>query len=276
VTEDEKVFAGISIDPDDYEEPSQTWPAEIIVSEFRMASEEYCIAKLTKSPDPAKEELPQWNLQVRRLDAVRQELDGSQSDDIVYGRGFYGAIDMKRWSDRTNDGKGGLIALGPRHLKDWSILTAYKVVLGQVQPPSLLVGKKLTFEYFPIKVFNGFAARRVLYPRTVLDPGFEFTDEKFVFVAREQEDDDTPTEGTNVPATGGSTDLLSEADAMALLPGLFVGQKSDDVAGLIGVIPQNARLPVILNAVATGDLVKQLAADGKLTINTETGVIGAA
>jgi hypothetical protein len=33
---------------------------------------------------------------------------------------------------------------------------------------------------------------------------------------------------------------------------------------------------VILNAVATGDLVKQLAADGKLTINTETGVIEAA
>ena len=166
--------------------------------------------------------------------------------------------------------------MSSRYPKEWFITNAYKDVVGTVHPPDVLAGKKAQFDYYPTKAFGTVTARRILVPATVLAPDFEFTGEKHIFIAREREDENPATEGTDIPATGGSTDLLSDADAMALLPGLFVGQKSDDVAGLIAVMPQNTRRPEILNAVATGDLVKPLQADGKLTIDTVTGVIGAA
>lgn len=269
MTEEKDLFAGINIDPATWEDPKQSFPGEIVTSEFRMASDKY--REETEFRPAITEDLPQWNLVVRRLDAIRQELDGSHGDVI-----YYGGVDLKRYNARTNDGRGGLVPLSSRYPKEWFITTAYKDVFGTVHPPDVLTGKKATFDYYPTKAFGTVTARRILVPAIVLAPDFEFTGDKHIFIAREREDENPATEGTDTPTTGGTTDLLSEADAMALLPALFVGQKSNDVAGLIGVIPQNARLPVILNAVATGDLVKQLQADGKLTIDTETGVIDVA
>ena len=269
MTEEEKnLFAGINIDPETWEDPKQSFPGEIVTSEFRMASDKYRAE--TEFRPAITEDLPQWNLVVRRLDAIRQELDGSHGDVI-----YYGGVDLKRWRATANDGQGGLVPLSSRYPKEWFITTAYKNVFGTVHPPDVLTGKKAQFDYYPTKAFGTVTARRVLVPANVLAPDYEFTGDKHTFIARERDDENPATEGTDVPSTGGSTDLLSKEEAMALLPPLFVGLKIDAVADLIEAMPKNVRLPELLNAVATGDLVKQLQADGKLTIDADTGIIHA-
>ena len=257
-------FAGINIDPASWEDPKQSFPGEIVTSEFRMASDKY--REATQFRPAITEPLPQWNLIVKRLDATRQKLDASYGDVI-----YYGGVDMKRFSARANDGKGGLVPLSSGYPKEWEITNCYKKTFGTVQPPTVLVGKKAMFDFYATRSYGSVSARRILLPASILPPDYAFVGEKVVFIEREREDGD---KAEAVTSPNGATDLLSEADAMELIPSLLVGQRADDIAALIEVLPQNARLPNILTAVATGDLLKQLEAEGKLTIDA-TGLIGA-
>ncbi len=258
-------FAGVNIDPATWEDPKQSFPGEIVITEFRMASDKY--RAKTEFRPAITEELPQWDLRVKRLDATRQMLDGSYEDSF-----YYGGFDLKKWNVRVNDGAGGLVPLSSRYPKEWFITTAYKNVFGTVHPPTVLLGKKAMFDFYPAKAFGTVTARRVLVPASILAPDFEFTGEKVIFKEREKEDGDA-TEGTDAAvSSNGAVELLSHEAAMELIPALVVGLKAGDVAGIIEKLPQNLRLPEILTEIATQDLWARF--DGKLTVNTE-GVLSA-
>jgi hypothetical protein len=261
------VFSGISIDPATWEDPKQTFPGEIITSEFRLATEEYRAE--TEYRPAIAEDLPQWDLRIKRLDAVRVELDGSHAD-VVY----YGGIDMVRHNARVNEGRGGLVPISSRYPKEWEITNAHKKVFGTVQPPAVLVGKLAMFDFYQTKAYGTVTAKRVLLPVSVLPPDWTFDGERIVFTARERDEDAPVDSGEGAPSAGGSVNLLPETEALALIPAAINGQKKDDVAGVIAAIPQHARLPNIVNGVATQELFKELEAAGEITINGD-GVIEA-
>lgn len=268
-TEEQKnirdILGDFSLDPATWEDPKETFPGEITASSFRLASEEYRVK--TQFRPAITEELPQWDLRVKRLDAVRTELDGSQSD--VY---YYGGVDLKVFNPKANNGAGGLAPLSSRNQKSWSIINAHKQVFGTIQPPESLVGKIATFDFFRTKAYGTVTARRVLLPTAVLPPDFTFVGDKITFIARER-DDDPATEGGDAVPEGGTAGLLGIDEAMGLIPNAIAGQNTNDVAGVIGAIPQNARLPDIVNRVATQDLQKDLAASGAIVIDESSGVI---
>ncbi|KKN72478.1 hypothetical protein LCGC14_0409820 [marine sediment metagenome] len=268
-------FPGISIDPATWEDPKETFPGEIIISEFRLADERYRKESLYR-PE-ITEDLPQWNVQVKRLDAIRHELDGAQTD-VLYGSGPFDAIDMKKFNVHVNDGRGGLVPISSRYPKEWRVTNAYKNVFGTVQPTSVLVGKKAMFDYYQKLAVGTITISRVLEPVSVLPPEFAFDGEKVVFQARARQEDvpaDGSTEGVP-PSSEGAVTLLDEQTAIDLLPNLLAGQKVDDVAGIIAALPQNVRLPVVLNGIATQELLKELQGQGAITIDAKSGVMGIA
>jgi hypothetical protein len=266
-TAEKGLFAGISIDPATWEDPKQTFPGEIITSEFRLATEEYRAE--TEYRPAITEDLPQWDLRIKRLDAIRVELDGSHSDVI-----YYGGIDMVRYNARTNDGRGGLVPISSRYPKEWDITNAHKKLFGTVQPPEVLIGKLAMFDFFQTRAYGTVTAKRVLLPASVLPPDWTFDGEKIVFTARERDEDAPVDSGAGAPSTDGSASLLPEVEALALIPAAINGQKATDVAGIIAAIPQNARLPNVVNGIATQELLEELKTQGKIAINGD-GVIEA-
>ena len=253
---------GVSIDPATWTDPKQTFPGTIEVSTYRWASDDY--RKATEFRPAITDPVPQWDVRVRRLDAKLVLPDGQQADAIRYG-----GIDLKKWSNADE----ALVKISSRFAKEWFIVNQWKSVFGKIEPPDLLVGRKAMFDFFPSKGFGGpIPARNVLVPVTVLPPEYEYTGDVRLIVVRERaeagaEAAGTP-EGQAAEAPGGAASLvLDDEEAKNRLVNEFLpGQNRNRLADIIQVLPPELRGQRILGELATGALIDELVAAGRIQV----------
>jgi hypothetical protein len=267
-------FAGEGLpDPATWEDPKESFPGIIEVSEIIPCTQEY-LEKFCSVRDitgAAREKIiadsfPRWDLRIKRLDCELQLPDGSRVAAMRYG-GF----DLRKW----NNQQSALIRLNSRHAKEHMVRTAYQKVFGTIEPPSVLVGKMFMFDFYGTKNIRNFAYTNVVVPTTVLAPDYTFEGEVRVIIVTRDEDAGT-TEDAASNGTG-TVEQLSETAAMDVVVGAIVGQKATDPAGLIGAVPQEAQLNSIVSGLALGKegLVKELVEAGKVAIGDD-GIIVAA
>src|SRR3989304_44466 len=123
--EDEKVLTsadlGVSIEPGTWVEPKQTFPGIVVVSRYRLASDEY--KKATQFRPAIADPLPQWEFRVERLDARLLLPDGSQAPAIRYG-----GVDLRKWSNREQ----ALVPISSAYAKEWFIVNESRKVFGKL------------------------------------------------------------------------------------------------------------------------------------------------
>jgi len=277
---------GFSIDPDSWTEPSQLFPGQVLVSEYRWCSDKYldgvvdrivaqadpklgltreAVLQRLADSNPSKEaRIPQWDLRVKRLDVILQLPDGSQVDAVRYG-GF----DLVKWNRTENT----FVAINPNYQKETFISSAWKRIAGTVQPPEVLVGKLFDFEFFPTKRFGGaMPAKRVLVPLRLLAPDYQYTGEVQITQVPDREDSNTNEAATATAPT--AQEGISEADAIErLVMEILPGQNINNMGAVVALLPPEVRShQSIINGVATGELVKNLAASGRINIAADGAI----
>lgn len=265
-------FAGEGLpDPATWEDPKESFPGIVEVSDIIPCSEEYlekfCSVRDITGATREKilaESFPRWDLRIKRLDCVLQLPAGDQVPAMRYG-GF----DLRKW----NREQAALIRLNSRHAKEHMVRTAYQKVFGAIQPPSVLVGKKFMFDYYGTKNIRNFPYTNVVVPTTVLPPEYEYEQEvRVIIVTRDQDAGGTEEAADNGT---GTEEKLSETAALDIVAAAIVGQKAKgDPAGLIGAVPDNAKLGTIVTGLADGSLVDTLVKGGKVAVGDD-GVIHA-
>jgi len=247
---------GVSIDPASWEDPKETFPGVVEVSEKRWASDKYKESKtFWEGFDPATP-IPQWDLRVRRLDAVLVLPDGTQAPAVRYG-----TIDLKKWSNRDRK----LVPLSSAYKKEWLIVNEWKRIFGKVEPPEVIVGKIAMFDFFRSKALPGSSmpATNVLLPVTVLPPDYTFDGEVRLFQVRERADDSTSETADESGVKEAA--VITTIDPNAILP-FINGKNRKDATGIITSLPEELRQPTLLSQIATGALFEQLASDKKIEI----------
>ena len=240
---------GVSIDPATWKEPVQTFPGIIEASEYRWASDDY--KKETEFRPRIDEQLPQWHLVVVRMDAVLITSDG---EEVPARR--YGGIDLRKYSKA----EGGLVDINPRHAKEHFIMTEWKKVALEIEPPDPLVGRKFIFNYWQTKAFGRNVGRNVLVPVQVLSPDYEYDGEiqRIQLPPRENVEEGEVTAGTTPP----TEDTLEAALIEALK-----GKTKDDHQEILSSLPEWARTTSIVTGVATGSLIDKLVEEGKVSVS---------
>ena len=226
--EDEKVLTsadlGVSIEPGTWAEPKQTFPGIVVISRYRLASDDY--KKATQFRPAIADPLPQWEFRVERLDARLLLPDGSQAP-----AGRYGGVDLKKWSNREN----ALVAISSAYAKEWFIVSESKRVFGKLEPPDALVGKKAMFDFYPTKTFGGsIPSRNVLVPTELLPPDYEFKGEIQIIQVRARDGEEG---GAEVAETTASVaQAATEPSDSEVLP-YFAGKNAKDPAAIITALP---------------------------------------
>lgn len=269
---------GFSIDPSTWMEPKETFPGIVLVSEYRWCTDKYLdevtlrianqaqltidkVLELLKAANPTGvAKIPQWDLRVKRLDTILQLPDGSQADAIRYG-GF----DLVKWSNRDNT----FVAINPNYGKEAFISGGWKKIAGHTEPPTILVNRMFTFDYFPSKKFGGaMPAKRVLVPTEVLPPDYKFTGEVNIIVVPDRGDTVATGDAGGTTASGGAgVPVLTEDVAIELLiTTVLPDQNAKQAAKLLAALPQELWIPSIQSGIATGKLLDMLAAEGRIVI----------
>ena len=264
---------GFSIDPSTWVEPKETFPGIVLTSEYRWCADKYLdevtlrianqsqltvdkVLELLKTANPTGvAKIPQWDLRVKRLDTILQLPDGSQADAVRYG-GF----DLVKWSNRDNT----FVPINPNYGKEAFISGGWKKVAGHTEPPTILVGRMFTFDYFPSKRFGGaMPAKRVLVPTAVLPPDYKFAGEIAIIVVPDRGDAvAADTTEAVAPTSGASYDELIDKLVATVLP----GKNAKQAAKLLAALPQELWVPEIQSGLATGDLITKLAAQQRIVI----------
>lgn len=270
---------GFSIDPSTWMEPKESFPGLVLASEYRWCADKYLDGVVTRIAGQAHltqeavlaslkvvnptgvARIPQWDLRVKRLDAILQLPDGSQADAVRYG-GF----DLVKWSNRDNV----FVPINPNYGKEAFISGEWKRIAGQTEPPTVLTGKFFEFDYFPSKRFGGsMPAKRVLVPTKILPPTFQYAGEVRIIVVTERAEatgEPATDDGTTTP-TGSAVTLLTEEEAVnKLITEVLPGKNSNQAVSLLATIAPELRVPTVLNGLATGELIKRLAAEGRITV----------
>lgn len=258
------------IDPRGWIEPKETFPGEVIVSCYRECDPKYMEPnpfRATALPRPVW----QWDLRVKRLDAVYQLLDGSRAEVVRYG-----GYDLERWNNRT----GEIEAVNLRSNKEQQIGNAWVSLYVTVEPPESLLGKKAMFDFYPSKrVSKNNVAKNILLPISVLPPDWTFTGDVQVFVVSRDAAEvgataDAARDGASAAPIPQATNILSEDEAFARLPSILDGLNRTDVAGIINKLPTEMRHSTILNGIINGDVFSRLQADGTIRVESDGVIIG--
>lgn len=278
MAEETPSFAGIplSIQGLADADPAISFPGEVVISEFRMASEAYAASVAGRNGIPVADlkdkdgnGIPQWTFQVNRLDAISVNTDGSE-EPFSY---WYTGIDLKKW----NSEQGLLIPISSRNRKEQLTISSWENIFGTLQPPTRLVGLKAEFDYWPLKAFGSFIAKRVLIPTSALDASFQFTGEVRRIPRRPKDDEDQGSGTTDAVPTSASVEAQSselldgvKAQVLEAINGLA---EDADQAALIQAIPSDALTPSIVTAITSGNFVTSLVdggvvkvEDGKLVV----------
>ena len=245
----ETPITGVNIDPASWEDPKESFPGRIVLSQYRWADEKY---RAETEFRPALPPFEQWALQVERLDARGVTPEGAE---VPLTR--YGGADLKKW-DKQNE---KLVPLSSRNAKEWFIVNEFKRVFGTIHPPEVLEGKIAMFDFYETKSFSGrFTARNILVPTTILSPDYQFTGEvRLIQFRNRDEDEDTgPTQ-----AVTGMSNEEAESQLAKILPGMSKG----NTVSIIQALSPELRTPYVLEGVASGTLIEKLIQSGKLTVN---------
>ena len=254
---------GITIDPATWEDPKQTFPGIVVESNYQLASDKYRAA--TKFRPAIEEDLPQWHVKVQRLDARLVLPDGEQIDAYRYG-----GIDLKKYVSQR-DGGGMMVNISSRFRKEWFIVSEWKRVFAQTQPPEILIGRKAMFDFYPSKAFGGpMPATNVLVPVSILLPDYEFDGEIQLITVRARDDAAAgPTldaDAEDVPGDG-PTPTLSREDALErIITEVLPGKNVKNAAAIIMALPKELNIPVLLSELATGKLFETLTAAGRIEV----------
>ncbi len=249
---------GVSIDPSSWTEPVQTFPGLVVESNYRLAPDSY---KAETEFRPAiTEDLPQWSLKIKRLDAVLVTPEGEEVDAIRYG-----GIDLKKWSPS----EGKVVKINPNFAKEHFVVTEWTKIAKDVEPPEILEGRIFMFSYWANKRFGRMSSRNVIVPASTLSVDYVFPGEIQSIQIQAKDDD-----ATNDSTDGGS--VLSHDDAveavLAILPGMGADLSSPaDKTAILEAIPAEARLNAIVTGIVTGTLLEELLGDGRINKN-EAGV----
>lgn len=273
LTPPQNPFAGEGLpDPAKWEDPKESFPGIVEVSEITPVSTDYLekFCSVREITGDAREKIlansfPRWDLRIKRLDCELQLPDGSR---VAANR--YGGFDLRKWDSK----KGTLVHLNSRHAKELEVRTAWQKIVGALEPPSILVGKMFMFDFYGTKNIRNWPYNNVIIPTTVLPPDFVFEGERRVIVVTRSEDDEASDNGIPADAVG-AVEMLSEQAATDAVALAIVGQKAKDPAGLIGALPDNAKLGSLVTGLAAGTLVPMLVEAGKVAVDGD-GVIVAA
>ena len=116
-------------------------------------------------------------------------------------------------------------------------------------------------------------AKRVLVPTTILPPDYKYVGDVRVIIVpdRVEASGEPAVEGT-APATA-STGLLTEAEVIQrLVTEVLPGKNNNLAVSVLAALAPEMRVPAILSGLATGELTKRLAAEGKIVIAAD-GII---
>lgn len=271
----------VGIDPAGWDEPKEEFPGEVTVSVFRLCDEKYM------APTEFRAALPraiwQWDLRVKRLDAVYQLFDGSRADVIRYGGYDLERLNNNKAADLARQGLPLTEAIEPVNLrsnKEAMISNAWKgafpTQLGAVIPTDpesarVLEGCKAQFEFYPSKRVGRNVAKNVLLPITALPPDYSFTGNQQVFIVpRRNEDSDGTTASVSVPSA-----VVSAEVAIEQLPTFLNGQNRSNVPAIMNALPPSLRNGDVVNGLVSGTLFDKLATDGKITIDASGNIVTA-
>ena len=272
---------GFSIDPSTWSEPVIKFPGLVVRSTYRWCDEKYLDVRLTtigqqanrtreyleaslKEANPQGEALiPQWDLRVKRLDEGGILSDGSLVDFIRYG-----GYDLVTWDQRES--KFGPVRLNQG--KAAFISNEWKRVAGSVHPPENLEGKMFNFDFWPTKRFGGsMPAKNVLIPTAILPPTYVFAGEVRLVTIPDREADTGAAGATEeAPTLVGTPATITDYEALAkLIYEVLPGRNAKDAAGIMQALPPELRITSILMGVSSGEILKTLEAQGKITIDTD-------
>ena len=256
-TVDQAEFEGFSIDPSTWVEPTQEFPGQVKVSRYKWANDAYKAA--TPFRPQITEPLPQWDLQVKRLDASLLLPDGSKADAIRYG-----GIDLKKYSKRV----GGLVPISAVNAKEYFIMESWKGIAGTIEPPTRLEQMNFMFTLHLSKKFGGpTPSKNVLVPTSVLPPDYTYDGEVQVFQVQAREGDSQGDQGPT--ESSAPTTLLGEDEAWDKLADILVGTNANETAKLLQGLPAEMRLPPIMSGLATDKAVKRLVDEGLLYVQAD-------
>ncbi len=240
---------GISIDPSSWKEPVQEFPGLVVESQYRLAPDSY--KKATEFRPAIEDDLPQWSLRIKRLDAIFVTPEGGEADAIRYG-----GIDLRKWSPS----QGMLVDINPNFAKEHYIVTEWKRIVKDIEPPTILEGSMFMFNFWANKRFGNMTSRNVTVPTSILPPEYVYAGEvqRIQLTARDDEAETT---------TGKTMDLEAATNAVVeALPGLKVG----DAQGILAAIPEDARaVNAVVSGIVTGDLIDDLIDSGRIGKNDE-------
>lgn len=262
----------VGIDRKGWIEPSELYPAEVVVSHYRECDEKYMLPN-----DFRKIALPrpiwQWDLRVKALDRVLETPEGERVDAIRYG-GF----DLERLNTReyerlvakgTDPHQAALAAIEPVNIfsnKEGEISDSWSGVFGNIEPPEVLEGKKIMAEFFPQKrVGRRNVAKRVLLAREALPPDYTFDGEVEVIKLQRRDDEDTP----EPTSTEGTSHTASATDAKAAIPALLNGKNKNNLQDIIKAVPAELRNGNVIQALIDGSLLNELQTEGTITVTSD-------
>ncbi len=264
------------LDPNSYEEPKELVPVEVIKSAFRWSAEEYnkgsefraAFPQRGTAGGPLGNSIQQWDLQLKRLDAVFYHEDGSHffgQEGTDQGAEIpvimYAGVDLEKMDKKTSI----VHPLAKTRGKEPMVVNAWTKLVGALIPnPEKIEGTFLQVESFREKEMGGgFFAKNVVLPIEILPPTFTFTGEMQRFKAKVRVEGDTADGdvqgGGSAPTAGGDVKAAAEA-IIEFLSANSLTAESVDVAVLGHPnFPAASRIEPFTTACATGELAKALA-----------------
>lgn len=262
------------LDPSALEEPKETFPVLVKVSNLRWSDPKYNVANSFRQAFPHRgagygpegNSVQQWDLQLQRLDAVYYHEDGSpfpQADGTAPSTVpviVYAGIDLEKM-DKNGIVKGIMKTRG----KEPFVLGAWTKVAGSLVPtPNVIENKMFIVERFREKeIAPGFFAKNVVIPVEALGPGYTYTGETLRFKAGREATDGAVSDAVQ----GGTATGTSKEDAAKLIADFLVAAGIDRTKADVSILshadfPQAARIEPFLTAAALGELASTLSGFG--------------
>ena len=259
---------GFDIDPANWEELKETFPGKVVESVYQAPNEKYRAATSFRPEIP--EELPngtkiiQWSCIVERLDA---RFINPEGEEFPVRR--FVTVDSHKWNAK----KKLWTPMSRAFKKETYITATWKRAFGQIQPPSVLIGKIALFDLYRDKDFGGqFTARNVLVPVQVLAPDYAYDGD--VQLIQTRGEGERAGEGEQ-SAPSSTNNLLSDEEAIEALIPILIGKEKASVATILSSLPSEIRTSTVMTGVATGSLIDTLEAEGKIKVD-DSGVIAVA
>jgi len=259
----------LSADSAQWEEVKETFPGEVIVSQYDYRPDEYLqkYAARRQIVLPEGFRMRYWDYRIKRLDASIILIDGSRVDAIRYG-----GYDLAKWNPR----QGRMVPLNSFHRKEQQISSANKQVFGldSLDPVSQLIGRKAMWDFFLSKNIGGpNPASNVLLPVATLPADYTFTGTPIEIQQKVREED---SEATSLSVDGATEGIqpINEQEAIDKIVTFWLpGKTKDSLVSQIATLPTGTNLASIITEIATGQLVERLVAEGQIVVQPETGVI---